>query len=239
MKIVKKNPDISIVMATYNEIKRLPACLRSIKNQDFEGQVELVAIDSHSTDGTWEALLDFGARAFRAPKEGPGLAKRRGCKKVQAEVVVIFDADSVIPKRWLGRAYRNLKKPGVTGTGGPYVYANLPKVLWPINNLFYCLILSFLKTLPGGSIAFRKKDYLKVGGFPKGVTFAEDTYLSHKLSKLGKLLIDPGLAVIESGRRFGIRGLLSGNLSYTKQAIKYLITDNIEDLKKIRMKRVD
>jgi len=180
MKKNKQKFDFSIIVPTYNEEKYLGACLNSIQNQDFEGKKEVIVIDSYSTDKTPSIAKQYGVRFYQVKREGPGLAKRAGCQKATADLIMLTDSDIIYPPHWLKKAYQNLKDPEVCATGGPYVFQNLPKILWPINKYLYCLALKLLRLVPGGSMAFKKRCYLKVGGLPEGVTFGEDTVSRRK-----------------------------------------------------------
>jgi glycosyltransferase involved in cell wall biosynthesis len=58
---VSTSPLISIALCTYNGAEFLPAQLESLLSQDWEN-LEIVAVDDGSTDGTREILLDHAAR---------------------------------------------------------------------------------------------------------------------------------------------------------------------------------
>ena len=234
----QQKSDFSIIIATYNEEKYLPDCLAAIKNQNFKGSKEIIIIDSHSTDNTLSIAEKAGVKIFQTKKEGPGLAKRAGCLKAKADLVAFIDADITIPKNWLQTAYRNLENPKVVATGGPYLFRTCWKFFKPLNKALYLLILKLFKLLPGGSIAFKKKSYFEAGGIPKGVTFGEDVYLCSRLSKVGKIMVDPKLSVVESGRRLSIKGLINGYYSYLKQTFKFFKSGNVEELKKIKMENI-
>ncbi|HUW22072.1 MAG TPA: glycosyltransferase [Candidatus Bathyarchaeia archaeon] len=239
MKKAYQKPDFSIIVPTYNEEKYIFQCLEAIKNQNFTGSWETIIIDSFSTDKTVAIAKQFNTKLFQAKREGPGLAKRTGCLKAQADLIALTDADICLPRNWLQKAYQNLQNPLVSATGGPYLYREMSKPLAFINKTIHLWLLKSFQALPGGSIAFRRQDYFNVGGIPTGVTFGEDVYISRKLSKIGKILVDPKLTVIESGRRIGISGLISGKYSYLIHAWKFLRTGDFEVLKKTRMKKID
>jgi glycosyltransferase involved in cell wall biosynthesis len=43
---------VSIVMPTYNSLRTIETALKSIREQDYRGKIEIVAVDGGSTDGT-------------------------------------------------------------------------------------------------------------------------------------------------------------------------------------------
>jgi glycosyltransferase involved in cell wall biosynthesis len=235
----KNQPNFSIVIAAFNEEKRLPNLLQSIKQQSFKGKIEVIVVDNNSTDQTAKIACQWGARVLKEKRQGTGPTKNKGCLAAKGRYLAIFDADVVIPNWWLEKAYQHLNNSQIALTGGPYLYQNLPRFLWPINKFLYLNLLKIFKNIPGGNMAFRKTDFQKVGGIPADLFSGEDIYLSFRLSRLGKVLPDHRLAVIESGRKMNLRGLKAGNFSYFKQFLKFLITKNPEELKKIKMEKID
>src|SRR3989344_45722 len=51
-----KWPTVSFIVCTYNCRDYTKRCFDSIKNQDYPGKIEMIAVDSYSTDGTIEIL---------------------------------------------------------------------------------------------------------------------------------------------------------------------------------------
>ena len=58
---VMGNAAVSVIVPVYNAEKTLPACLESILGQSFE-DMEVLAVDDGSTDGSLRVLRDFAAR---------------------------------------------------------------------------------------------------------------------------------------------------------------------------------
>lgn len=50
-----REPLISVIIPVWNEEKRIERALRSIMNQTYKN-LEIIAVDDHSTDGTWAIL---------------------------------------------------------------------------------------------------------------------------------------------------------------------------------------
>lgn len=56
---------ISIVIPTYNSAKTLPACLESIREQDYPvDKVEIIIADAGSSDGTVEIARRFTDKIY-------------------------------------------------------------------------------------------------------------------------------------------------------------------------------
>ncbi|GAF86581.1 unnamed protein product, partial [marine sediment metagenome] len=57
---------VSIIIPTYNEEKRLPACLDSISRLDYSKEdIEVIVVDNGSTDGTREIAKSCGVEVLR------------------------------------------------------------------------------------------------------------------------------------------------------------------------------
>jgi dolichol-phosphate mannosyltransferase len=84
---------ISVVMPVYNERETIEEALRRVEAVDLD--LEIVAVDDCSTDGTRELLrAREGIRLVEhAQNQGKGAAIRTGLDHVTGEIVIIQDAD--------------------------------------------------------------------------------------------------------------------------------------------------
>jgi rhamnosyltransferase len=88
---------VSIVIPTKNGEKTLPAVLHAIWQQRFTGGIEVVAVDSGSTDGTVDLLKDRVDRLITIPPESfnHGLTRNLGIEATTGELVVMLVQDAV------------------------------------------------------------------------------------------------------------------------------------------------
>ena len=88
---------ISVVLPTLNGTSTLPALLDALDAQRLDGGVELVAIDSGSTDGTIALLERRATRILRtAPGEfDHGLTRNLAIAATTGEIVVILVQDAI------------------------------------------------------------------------------------------------------------------------------------------------
>ena len=58
-------PAVSIIVAARNEAGSIGACLEALKEQNYEGGVEIVVVDDRSRDGTGEQVLQRATAAVK------------------------------------------------------------------------------------------------------------------------------------------------------------------------------
>ena len=92
---------VSIVIPVYNEEKNIAELLRNVLEvaakltERYQLDVEIIAVDDGSTDGTKSILKDFEGRVTIVTRQngGKGCALRDGFKIAIGEIVCIQDAD--------------------------------------------------------------------------------------------------------------------------------------------------
>lgn len=100
-------PTVSVVYPTKNAGRLLEASLAAVRRQvgSFE-LVEIVAVDSGSTDGTQGVLERHGVRVLRIPPRefGHGRTRNLGAHAARGEIVVFLTQDAEpADERWLDR----------------------------------------------------------------------------------------------------------------------------------------
>ncbi|MGV8141880.1 MAG: glycosyltransferase [Candidatus Woesearchaeota archaeon] len=138
--------DISIVVITFNDVKNIGECLKSILSQDYEHNLDVLVVDGISTDGTIEEIKKYAKKhkQIRLIVERSSITEARniGIKNAKYDFVAFTDSDCVVPKNWLKtltEGYVRLKKtnPKIAGVGG----ANIPPK--NINKFTYAIGIAF------------------------------------------------------------------------------------------------
>ena len=95
--VSSRTPDFSIVVRTLNEAKFLPECLKKIEQQNYLGPVEVVLVDSGSTDDTVKIATDFGAKIVHISKAEFtfGRSLNFGCSASSGEILVLLSAHCI------------------------------------------------------------------------------------------------------------------------------------------------
>jgi rhamnosyltransferase len=93
----KKNKLCSVVIPTKNGGELFIHLLNGLKAQSYWNRVELIIVDSGSTDGTLKAAQKFGAKIFEIPSHefNHGNTRDYGISKASCEVVVLMVQDAV------------------------------------------------------------------------------------------------------------------------------------------------
>ncbi|MFA6215876.1 MAG: glycosyltransferase [Patescibacteria group bacterium] len=100
-------PKVSIIIPIFNAQNTLPACLSSIVKQDYP-DYEVILVDNNSTDSTKSIIEKFQKddpriKYFFASCQGTGSARNLGEKNADGEIILMTDADCVLPPDWVKR----------------------------------------------------------------------------------------------------------------------------------------
>lgn len=90
-------PKVSIIVPIYNVEKYLARCLDSLVGQTLE-EIEIIAVNDGSTDGSLKILRDYGKREFRLiviNQENYGVSEARnaGINRASGEYLAFVDPD--------------------------------------------------------------------------------------------------------------------------------------------------
>jgi len=115
---------VSVVMPTFNSIRTIEACLKSIREQDYGGKVEIVAADGGSTDGTLAVLKQYGCKVVAERTGNPEKAKAAALRCAQGELILLIASDNVLStKDWLSKMVEGLEKEPAAVGAYPWRYA--------------------------------------------------------------------------------------------------------------------
>src|SRR5579859_3565785 len=98
------SPSVSVVIPTYQGTAYLPALLQAIRAQEYAAPVEIVAIDSESTDATPDILKQFGAVVIPIAQRRftHGYSRNLGTQCAKGEVLVFISQDALpVGTGWL------------------------------------------------------------------------------------------------------------------------------------------
>lgn len=208
----KKLHSFSIIIPAHNEEAYIAGCVKSLKQQNYQGEFEIIVVDNASTDNTSEVARKNGTRVIREERKGVSQARRRGCAEAKGEIFALSDADSKIPPNWLARMndiFNSDEK--IIAAGGLFRFDEVGFAVNLLANKFFLPLNSFVLKyfvtprspfLTGSNMAVRRKAYEKSGGFDPKLVYAEDNELAKRLAKYGQIYFDSKLIVRTSFRRY-------------------------------------
>lgn len=118
-------PKVSVVVLCYNNIEFTQACLHSIDLYSDYPNLEIIAVDNASSDGTPEYLREWAAaadnRVFIRNDSNLGFSAGNnvGLRAATGEYLVILNNDTYVTPGWVRGLSRHLKRNPDTGIIGP------------------------------------------------------------------------------------------------------------------------
>ncbi|MCO5142623.1 MAG: glycosyltransferase family 2 protein [Oligoflexia bacterium] len=156
----KDRPSLSIVIPARNEKGNIENALKRMP--DFHTDTEIIFIEGHSTDGTWEEIQRV-AKSYTGPLKikiaqqtgkGKSDAVRLGFSLASKEILTILDADLTMPPEQLPRFYESyLNGLGDFINGNRLVYpmeGEAMRFLNHLGNIFFAKFLSSILETPLG-----------------------------------------------------------------------------------------
>lgn len=175
--IENTKPSLSVVIPARNERGNIEDAI--IRMPDFGCDLEIIFVEGHSNDGTWDEILrvvnkygdQFKIKAFKQEGKGKADAVRLGFFHAENELLTILDADLTMPPEMLIRFY-NAYCEGHADfiNGSRLVYPMEGKAMRPLNllgNIFFAKALSWaLEVKIGDSLCgtklFSRHDYQRM-----------------------------------------------------------------------------
>lgn len=186
---------VSIVITVKNEGRHIRRLLESLATQ--AEPFEVVLVDAHSRDGTWEVAQEFARRDprhFRALRRAGsrGVGRNAGAEAARGEFLAFTDGDCVADSHWLAAMRRGFAaSPVVAGTTvaiGPPQYGSLERV-----ELFQ---RGADVTYPSCNLGYHRPLFRRLGGFDPRFITAEDIDLNLRAVEAGATIRHEESAVI-------------------------------------------
>ena len=93
---------VSVIIPNFNNAIYLGQCIDSVVNQGFDLVKEIIIVDDHSTDASWDILLKYKKKepnkifVFKNPNKGVQSARNYGYKKSSGEYIQWLDSDDIL-----------------------------------------------------------------------------------------------------------------------------------------------
>ncbi|HWG90360.1 MAG TPA: glycosyltransferase [Candidatus Thermoplasmatota archaeon] len=184
----------SVVIPVRNERAQLEACLEALLSQDYRGDLEVIVVDGHSTDGTPELLSRYPVRVIPDGGVGVGEARNRGIRAAEGDVVAFIDGDCLPDRGWLSALARRFRaEPGIAGVGGALRVG--PEEWW-LAAFEDWNAQGFYRGFITSNVAYRRDVLLEAGGFDETLHCGEDWDLYWRIVGRGhRVVYDPAVVV--------------------------------------------
>jgi 1,2-diacylglycerol 3-beta-glucosyltransferase len=178
------DPSISVVIAARNEELNLAGCLESLARQTYDAsRFEIIVVDDGSTDDTAAVCGRFAShnpsvKLIRAHEDahlgGKANALAQGIDAATGEIILITDADCLVPPAWIERTAQRYADD--VGLIGGVTLQSASNAFEGMQSLDWAFILGTAAASAGlgnplGSIgnnlSFRKAAYDQIGGYRK------------------------------------------------------------------------
>jgi rhamnosyltransferase len=205
---------ISVLIPVKDGGSDLVRCLEAIAAQKVDDQVEVVVVDSGSSDGSPDRAREFGAEVHEIPASDfvHGATRNLAAQLSRGEVLVFTTQDAVpADDHWLDRLVRALEGDGVVGAYGrqlPHEDATPPEQFFldfmygaspRIQRLGGIEELSFEQTLFSNVNSAIPRRVWEANPFRDNVTMSEDQEWSRRMLLAGQTIVyEPGAAVRHS-----------------------------------------
>lgn len=186
-----KQPSLSVVIIGRNEGTRLVRCLESVKAMNFPGEeVEIVYVDSASTDDSPEVATRFGAKVISVKPERPtaALGRNAGWRAAKAPLVLFLDGDTILEPDFIKKALNEFVNPFTAVVFGhrreiypnSSIYNRVLDLDWisPVGNAQYC----------GGDALMRREVLEKVNGYNENLIAGEEPEMCSRMRMEGFLI---------------------------------------------------
>ena len=192
---------ISIIVPSYNSEKTIEKNIKSLLNQNYKKKYEIIVVDS-STDETPQIVSKFPVKLIKQRHVGPAAARNLGVKKAKGKTIVFIDSDCIAPKNWLRNLLKPLSDKNFVAVAGTYKTKNKESMIarftgYEIEQRHEKMkkfdSINFVGTF---NCVYRKRIFLKFGGFNVKFVQAEDPELSFRIAESGyKIKFQPSAYV--------------------------------------------
>jgi glycosyltransferase involved in cell wall biosynthesis len=178
---------VSVVVIGRNEGERLRRCLRSVFAMSRDFALEVIYVDSGSTDGSVAFAQAEGARTIALKPERPSaaLGRNAGWNAARGSIVLFLDGDTVLHPEFVSSSLPEFSSPTIAVVWGHR------REIHPEQSIFNrTLDLDWvyapgLTQYCGGDALFRRAILARTNGFDPTLIAGEEPDLCRRITALG------------------------------------------------------
>lgn len=221
----RAGPRVSVVMPLRNEAGIVREAVESLLAQELDGiELEVLAVDGRSTDGTREVLDELAAREPRLrvvdnPDRLTPHAMNRGLREAAGDYVCIFGSHTVYDRDYIAVCVDELERHAAAGVSGRVMVVpadgsrGAQLAAWTLSSAFASSGRSF-RTAPEGYAdtipypVFRRQVLLDLGGYNERLARNQDNDMNERLRAAGHRLYLTWRTTCRYRAQPGVRALL-------------------------------
>ena len=185
-------PMLSVVIVGRNEGTRLTRCLQSVAGVQGVGQIEIIYVDSASSDGSPENARNYQAQVVVLEGEGQTAARGRnaGWPRCLAEYVLFLDGDTILNPQFPKAALEILKSNAQIAAVWGHRRELCPErsIYNRVLDLDWIYSPGFTEYF-GGDVMIRRSALVETGGYDPGLIAGEEPELGRRLRARGNLIL--------------------------------------------------
>src|SRR5215831_17155687 len=188
---------ITFVIPTLNEAQYLTRCVQSIRRlvrPPSLPDLDIVIVDTGSTDDTLAIAMSVGARVFEVPGATVARARNVGAHGALSDVLAFVDADCELPAQWLVQGIEHLQRPGVAAVGtsllAPPATATWVERHWHDVTATRREPYEFVRWLPTSNLLVWREAFHAVDGFNETLVTCEDCDFGYRLANAHTLVLE-------------------------------------------------
>jgi glycosyltransferase involved in cell wall biosynthesis len=215
-------PKVSVVVASFNGARTLPACLDSLAHLNYPNY-EIILVDDGSTDDTARIAGHYAGsvRVIHQPNLGLSAARNTGIAAASGEIIAFTDSDCRADEDWLYYLVGDLLKTDACAIGGHnfpppddgHVAACVAAA--PGGPVHVMLDDRTAEHIPGCNMAFWKWALEEIGGFdPQFRAAGDDVDVCWRLLQRGRKIAFSHAGFVWHDRRNTVAAYLKQQRGY-------------------------
>ncbi|MFH1246949.1 MAG: glycosyltransferase, partial [Candidatus Micrarchaeota archaeon] len=211
---------------TLNEALNLGKTLRYIRCVD--PLAELIVVDGGSKDGSIQVAKKYADKVIPNKGHTIGSARNAGARVASGEMILFVDADTVPHMEFFEKlrtiCSRDQKVAGIGCIIMPRGLNFFESLFFYFLNFIVYLSVQFRRpAIAGSCVAYRRKEFWKVGGFNEEMAASEDQDLCIRVSKVGQVIFLPRIVAYTSSRRLVELGFFGLLLDWGKTTFNFVL----------------
>lgn len=201
---IDQYPKVSVIIPIYNCADNIEVILNSIKQQEYQGIIEIIAVDNNSTDKSLQILSNFPNVTITQQNliQNAAATRNKGIEIATGEIIAFIDGDCVAEKDWLSQGLRAMQENNSDRIGGKIGV----KPIFPHSSLYSLIDALFcfdqksaienVQACMTGNLFIKRSVFDQIGMFNQDFVEMEDMEFGMRATRLGITLAYADKAIV-------------------------------------------